>query len=94
MFHRIAGQPVIVLGRGDAVEAKRRLVERAGGTVANVVDRPDLCDVTTPAIDRDPEALLPPRRSSSARAGAVRRPLDPGTPALPAGALVVVLRRA
>ena len=93
LFHRIAGQPVIVLGRGAAAEAKRRLVERAGGTVVaelaeglargarlafvahddaaaceadaarlraagllvNVVDRPDLCDVTTPAIiDRDP----------------------------------------
>lgn len=31
LFHRIAGQPVIVLGEGDAAEAKRRLVERAGG---------------------------------------------------------------
>lgn len=33
LFHRIAGQPVIVLGVGDAAEAKRRLVERAGGIV-------------------------------------------------------------
>ena len=33
LFHRIAGQPVIVLGEGDAAEAKRRLVERAGGRV-------------------------------------------------------------
>jgi uroporphyrin-III C-methyltransferase/precorrin-2 dehydrogenase/sirohydrochlorin ferrochelatase len=31
LFHRIAGQPVIVLGEGEAAEAKRRLVERAGG---------------------------------------------------------------
>ena len=31
LFHRIAGRPVIVLGDGDAAEAKRRLVERAGG---------------------------------------------------------------
>jgi uroporphyrin-III C-methyltransferase/precorrin-2 dehydrogenase/sirohydrochlorin ferrochelatase len=31
LFHRIAGQPVIVLGEGPAAEAKRRLVERAGG---------------------------------------------------------------
>jgi uroporphyrin-III C-methyltransferase / precorrin-2 dehydrogenase / sirohydrochlorin ferrochelatase len=30
LFHRIAGQPVIVLGTGAAAEAKRRLVERAG----------------------------------------------------------------
>ncbi len=33
LFHRLAGQPVIVLGLGDAAEAKRRLVERAGGLV-------------------------------------------------------------
>lgn len=31
LFHRIAGAPVIVLGEGEAAEAKRRLVERAGG---------------------------------------------------------------
>lgn len=34
LFHRIAGQPVIVLGEGEAAEAKRRLVLRAGGTAA------------------------------------------------------------
>jgi uroporphyrin-III C-methyltransferase / precorrin-2 dehydrogenase / sirohydrochlorin ferrochelatase len=33
LFHRIAGKPVIVLGEGEAAEAKRRLVERAGGRV-------------------------------------------------------------
>jgi len=33
LFHRIAGQPVIVLGDGPAADAKRRLVERAGGRV-------------------------------------------------------------
>ena len=26
LFHRIAGQPVIVLGHGEAAQAKRRLV--------------------------------------------------------------------
>jgi uroporphyrin-III C-methyltransferase/precorrin-2 dehydrogenase/sirohydrochlorin ferrochelatase len=31
LFHRISGQPVMVLGEGAAVDAKRRLVERAGG---------------------------------------------------------------
>ncbi len=35
LFHRITGQPVIVLGTGEAAEAKRRLVERAGGIVAS-----------------------------------------------------------
>lgn len=33
LFHRVAGQPVIVLGEGPAADAKRRLVERAGGQV-------------------------------------------------------------
>ncbi len=93
LFHRIAGQNVLVLGEGPAAAPKRRLVERAGGIViddqqravdegvriafiafedakacevaaincrcagmlVNVVDRPDLCDFTTPSIlDRDP----------------------------------------
>jgi uroporphyrin-III C-methyltransferase/precorrin-2 dehydrogenase/sirohydrochlorin ferrochelatase len=31
LFHRIAGTTVVVLGEGDAADAKRRLVERAGG---------------------------------------------------------------
>ncbi|MGX7951955.1 siroheme synthase [Tsuneonella sp. HG249] len=31
LFHRVAGQRVVVLGDGPAAEAKRRLVERAGG---------------------------------------------------------------
>ena len=93
LFHQISGQPVLVLGEGDAAEAKARLVERAGGIVlddlqeaidqgvrlafvaheddtiaeadtlrlrtsgllVNVVDKPDLCDFTTPSLlDRDP----------------------------------------
>lgn len=31
LFHRITGRPVVVLGEGEAAEAKRRLIERAGG---------------------------------------------------------------
>ncbi len=81
LFHRLAGQPVVVLGEGEAAEAKRRLLERAGavivdagnqqarlafvalddpeaaaaelkarGLVVNVVDRPELCDFTTPSV--------------------------------------------
>ena len=33
LFHRVAGQPVVVLGSGEAAQARRRLVERAGGIV-------------------------------------------------------------
>ena len=87
LFHRLAGQPVLVLGEGEAAVAKTRLVEEAGGTVVreacdgvrlafvaleegaeavadglrargllvNVVDRPELCDFTVPAlVDRTP----------------------------------------
>ena len=39
LFHRIAGQPVIVLGTGEAAQAKRRLVERAGGIVVDDLQR-------------------------------------------------------
>lgn len=93
LFHRLTGQPVLVLGVGEAADAKARLVRRAGGIViddmqeaidqgvrlafvaheddamaeadairlrtsgllVNVVDRPALCDFTTPSLlDRDP----------------------------------------
>ncbi|QQN74553.1 bifunctional precorrin-2 dehydrogenase/sirohydrochlorin ferrochelatase [Croceicoccus sp. YJ47] len=31
LFHRVAGQKIVVLGEGEAAAAKRRLIERAGG---------------------------------------------------------------
>lgn len=37
LFHRVAGQPVIVLGSGEAAQAKRRLVERAGGRIVEAL---------------------------------------------------------
>ncbi|WP_137679699.1 precorrin-2 dehydrogenase/sirohydrochlorin ferrochelatase family protein [Aurantiacibacter suaedae] len=39
LFHRIAGQPVIVLGEGEAAAPKARLVERAGGLVVTNLQR-------------------------------------------------------
>jgi uroporphyrin-III C-methyltransferase/precorrin-2 dehydrogenase/sirohydrochlorin ferrochelatase len=38
LFHRVAGHPVIVLGEGPAADAKRRLVERAGGVPIGDLD--------------------------------------------------------
>lgn len=38
LLHRLTGQPVILLGEGEAGEAKRRLLERAG---AHLVDEDD-----------------------------------------------------
>lgn len=40
LFHKLAGQPVILLGEGDAADAKRRLIERAGGIPVGE-DNPD-----------------------------------------------------
>ena len=89
IFVNLRGMPVILLGDGEMAQAKRRLIERAGGLcvgedestariaivaleneaeavaavarlkarglLVNAVDRPALCDFTTPAIvDRDP----------------------------------------
>lgn len=64
LFHRIAGQPVIVLGSGEAAEAKRRLVERAGGIVVD-----DLQD----GIDRCARlAFIAHEDVEAARADAIR----------------------
>jgi uroporphyrin-III C-methyltransferase / precorrin-2 dehydrogenase / sirohydrochlorin ferrochelatase len=38
LFHRIAGKKVVVLGEGAQADAKRRLVERAGGVVVGEDD--------------------------------------------------------
>jgi uroporphyrin-III C-methyltransferase/precorrin-2 dehydrogenase/sirohydrochlorin ferrochelatase len=87
LFHALRGRPVLLIGEGEAADAKRRLIEEAGGLptldeasgarlaflaleegaeaeasrlkalgfLVNVVDRPDLCDFTVPAIvDRAP----------------------------------------
>jgi uroporphyrin-III C-methyltransferase / precorrin-2 dehydrogenase / sirohydrochlorin ferrochelatase len=85
VFLNLKGMSVLLVGDGEAAEAKRRLIEAAGGLITddpdaariafiaqetspadvavlhaqgmlvNVVDRPDLCDFTVPAIiDRSP----------------------------------------
>jgi uroporphyrin-III C-methyltransferase/precorrin-2 dehydrogenase/sirohydrochlorin ferrochelatase len=58
LFHLVAGKPVIVLGEGEAAEAKRRLVERAGGIVVQGED-PDarLAFVATDAPEADAARL-------------------------------------
>lgn len=54
LFHGVAGQPVIVLGEGEAAEAKRRLVERAGGIVVGEGD--DAARLAFIALDTPEEA--------------------------------------
>lgn len=111
VFLRLADRPVILLGTGEASDAKRRLLERAGarivgeeagaaialiacndmgekeaaairlrarGILLNVVDRPDLCDFTMPAIvDRDPVIIAVGTGGASAGlAKAVRQRIE------------------
>ena len=92
IFLDLAGRTVVLVGEGEAADAKARLVTRAGGRIVpaweegailafvaladdaaaraaaanlrargllvNVVDRPELCDFTTPAIvDRAPVTI-------------------------------------
>lgn len=38
LFHTIAGQPVIVLGNGEAAAARHRLVKRAGGIIIDEIE--------------------------------------------------------
>ena len=89
IFVNLKGRNVILVGEGEMADAKRRLIQRAGGMcvdashkdariafvaiadeddacaaaddlkarglLVNVVDRPEMCDFTTPAIvDRSP----------------------------------------
>ncbi len=112
VFLRLDGRPVILIGEGDAADAKRRLLERAGariaaeddalariaiialeddaeaqavaarlkarGVLVNVVDRPQLCDFTLPAIvDRDPVLIAVGTGGASAGlAKAVRQRIE------------------
>ena len=115
LFVRLSGRPVILLGDGEAADAKRRLLERAGalvvadpdaaaslaivalpdaeaeaaanrlrarGLLINVVDRPDLCDFTTPAIvDRDPVLIaIGTGGASAGLAAALRQRLEAWLP--------------
>ena len=116
LFVRLAGRPVILLGEGEAADAKRRLLERAGavivgedaaaalavvaiededaalaavdrlkarGLLVNAVDRPALCDFTTPAIiDRAPVLIaIGTGGVSAGLAAALRQRLEALLPA-------------
>ena len=54
LFVRLAGRPVILLGTGEAADAKRRLLERAGATIVGEDAAAALAIV---AIDDEGEAL-------------------------------------
>jgi uroporphyrin-III C-methyltransferase / precorrin-2 dehydrogenase / sirohydrochlorin ferrochelatase len=117
IFVNLKGRKVILVGEGDAADAKRRLIERAGGIcvdagdrdariafvaiedeakalvaandfksrglLVNVVDRPDHCDFTTPAIvDRAPVLVAVGTGGASAgMAKAIRQRIEMMLPA-------------
>lgn len=75
LFHRISGQPVIVLGGegiwGEAAAAKRRLVERAGGVVLTDIDAP--ARLAFVALEA-PEAAVAELRARGVLVNTVDRP--------------------
>lgn len=71
LFHRVAGQPVIVLGEGEAAQAKRRLVERAGGVVVTSGDL--AARLAFVALD-DPEEAAAALRARGVLVNVVDRP--------------------
>jgi uroporphyrin-III C-methyltransferase/precorrin-2 dehydrogenase/sirohydrochlorin ferrochelatase len=109
IFLNLQGRTVVLVGEGEAADAKARLIERAGGRIVpqweagatlafvalddgaeaaadlrargllvNVVDRPDLCDFTTPAIiDRAPVTIaIGTGGASAGLAKAVRQRIE------------------
>lgn len=117
LFLNLRGRTVVLIGEGEAADAKARLIERAGGRIVpaweegaaiafvaladedearaaasdlrargllvNVVDRPDLCDFTTPAIvDRAPVTIaIGTGGASAGLAKAVRQRIEALLPA-------------
>ncbi len=129
IFLNLTGRTVVLVGEGEAADAKARLIERAGGRIVavweegatiafvalddeiearaaattlrahgllvNVVDRPDLCDFTTPAIvDRAPVTIaIGTGGASAGLAKAVRQRIEALLPAR-LGALASALHAA
>jgi uroporphyrin-III C-methyltransferase/precorrin-2 dehydrogenase/sirohydrochlorin ferrochelatase len=71
LYHRIAGETVIVLGEGEAAAAKRRLVERAGGMVT--ADENADAQLAFVAMDQ-PEAAAARLKSRGILVNVVDRP--------------------
>ncbi|MGN7931056.1 NAD(P)-dependent oxidoreductase [Sphingopyxis sp. 22461] len=129
IFLNLSGRTVVLVGKGEAADAKARLIVRAGGRIVpawedgatiafvaldddaearaaavalrahgllvNVVDRPDLCDFTTPAIvDRAPVTIaIGTGGASAGLAKAVRQRIEALLPAR-LGALAAALHAA
>ncbi len=72
LFHRIAGQPVLVVGEGESAAAKARLVEDAGGTVVRTAT-PDV-RLAFVALDEGAEEAAAHLRQQGLLVNVVDRP--------------------
>lgn len=70
IFVRLAGRPVILIGEGEAAEAKRRLLERAG---ARIVGEQGEAALALVALD-DPEEVVARLRARGVLVNAADRP--------------------
>lgn len=74
LFVRLAGRPVILLGDGEAADAKRRLLERAGALVMGEDAQAALAIVAT-EDDAEAEAQIGRLKARGVLVNAVDRPL-------------------
>jgi uroporphyrin-III C-methyltransferase / precorrin-2 dehydrogenase / sirohydrochlorin ferrochelatase len=70
VFLRLAGRPVILIGEGDAADAKRRLLERAGAIVVGETDQSALAIVAL----EDPDDTVARLKARGVLVNAVDRP--------------------
>lgn len=70
IFVKLAGRPVILVGDGEAADAKRRLLERAGAEIVGEDARASLAIVA----DADPEPIVARLRSRGVLVNTVDRP--------------------
>ncbi|WP_198665941.1 MULTISPECIES: bifunctional precorrin-2 dehydrogenase/sirohydrochlorin ferrochelatase [unclassified Sphingomonas] len=70
LFVRLAGRPVMLIGEGDAADAKRRLLERAGATIVGEDASAALAIVAHP----DPDAIVARLKTRGLLVNAVDRP--------------------
>lgn len=71
---RLAGKPVILVGDGEAADAKRILIERADGRVVGLDDPDARLAIVTADRDADAEAIVAGLRARGVLVNAVDRP--------------------
>ncbi|QNA85759.1 siroheme synthase [Sphingomonas sp. So64.6b] len=73
LFVRLAGRPVILLGKGEAADAKRRLLERAGAVVSDE-DAEAVLAIVAIDDEQDARAAIDRLRARHILVNAVDRP--------------------